>query len=167
MKCWVCSREARGFLHTDTRQRVGSPARYPIDWVFCSGRCQRAFHRMYGSRVRALDNDTPAEALMVDATELELECMRKCLKFFGEAASEIGFDKPLGSYSEEEALRVINAIVTGYVEAMTQAHEKSKYPPVRMTAKPVHDPIKEAAAQALSTNPFADMEDDLPWEVKP
>ena len=122
---------------------------------------------MYGSWVRALDNDTPAEALMVDATELELECMRKCLKFFGEAASEIGFDKPLGSYSEAQALSVINAIVTGYVEAMTQAHEKTKYPPVRMTAKPVHDPIKDAAAQALSTNPFADMEDDLPWEAKP
>jgi len=36
-----------------------------------------------------------------------------------------------------------------------------------MTAKPVHEPIKDAAAQAISTNPFADMEDDLPWEVKP
>lgn len=104
---------------------------------------------------------------MVDATELELECMRKCLKFFGEAASEIGFDKPLGSYSETEALSVINAIVTAYVTAMAQAHEKTKYPPVRMTGKPVSDPIKDAAAQALSTNPFADMEDDLPWEVKP
>ena len=104
---------------------------------------------------------------MVDATELELECMRKCLKFFGEAASEIGFDKPLGSYSETEALSVINAIVTAYVEAMAQAHEQTKYPPVRMSGKPVSDPIKDTTAQALSTNPFADMEDDLPWEVKP
>ena len=43
---------------------------------------------------------------MVDATELELECMRKCLKFFGEAASEIGFDKPLGSYDEAQAILV-------------------------------------------------------------
>jgi len=84
---------------------------------------------MYGSWARALDDGLPAEAAMVDATELELECMRKCLKFFGEAASEIGFDKPLGSYSEEEALRVINAIVTGYVEAMTQAHEKPNIHP--------------------------------------
>lgn len=123
MKCWVCSREAKGFSHTDTRQRVGTPARYPIDWVFCSPRCQRAFHGMYGSWVRAIDNATPAEEFMVDATELELECMRKCLKFFGEAASEIGFDKPLGSYSETEALSVINAIVTAYVTAMAQAHE--------------------------------------------
>jgi hypothetical protein len=114
-----------------------------------------------------MDNATPAEASMVDATELELACMRKCLKFFGEAAAEIGFDKPLGSYSEDEALSVINAIVTGFVEAMTLEHEQNKYPPVRMSGKPVSDPIKDAAAQALSTNPFADMEDDLPWEVKP
>jgi hypothetical protein len=166
MKCWVCSREAKGFSHTDTRQRVGTPARYPIDWVFCSRRCQHAFHSMYGSWVRAIDNESLAEACMVDATELELQSMRKCLKFFGEAAAEIGFDKPLGSYSEAEALSVINAIVTAYVEAMTHEHEQNKYPPVRMTGKPVSDPIKDAA-QALSTNPFADMEDDLPWEVKP
>lgn len=166
MKCWVCSREAKGFSHTDTRQRVGTPARYPIDWVFCSRRCQHAFHSMYGSWVRAIDNESLAEACMVDATELELQSMRKCLKFFGEAAAEIGFDKPLGSYSEAEALSVINAIVTAYVEAMTQEHEQNKYPPVRMTGKPVSDPIKDVA-QALSTNPFADMEDDLPWEVKP
>ncbi len=166
MKCWVCSREAKGFLHTDTRQRVGTPARYPMDWVFCSPRCQRAFHSMYGNWVKAMDNETHSEASMVDATELELRSMRKCLKFFGEAAAEIGFDKPLGSYSEEEALSVINAIVTAYVEAMTLEHEQNKYPPVRMTDKPVSDPIKDAAKVA-STNPFADMEDDLPWEVKP
>lgn len=103
---------------------------------------------------------------MVDATELELAAMRKCLKFFGEAASEIGFDKPLGSYSEAQALQVIDAIVTGYVQAMTEAHEASKYPPVRMSQKPVHDPFKDAVNQAVEPNPFADMENDLPWEVK-
>ncbi len=167
MKCWVCSREAKGFLHTDVRQRVGTPARYPIDWVFCSDRCAKAFHLMYGSWSRAMDDNKPQEESMVDATELELASMRKCLKFFGEAASEIGFDKPLGSYSQEEALRIIDAIVMGYVEAMTQAHEASKYPPVRMTERPVNDPIRDAAVKPAVPNPFADMKDDLPWEVKP
>ena len=73
---------------------------------------------------------------------------------FGEAADEIGFAKPLGDYSEAEALQVIDAIVTCYTEAMVAHHEASKYPPVRgMTPAP--DPL---------ANPFADLEDDLPWE---
>jgi hypothetical protein len=41
-------------------------------------------------------------------------------------------DRPLSSYSQQEALRLINAVVTTYVEAMVQEHERSKYPPVRM-----------------------------------
>ena len=56
----------------------------------------------------------------------------KCLKPLGEAAGEIGMDRPLSSYTQQEALRLINAVVTTYVEAMVQEHERSKYPPVRM-----------------------------------
>ena len=41
---------------------------------------------------------------------------------------------------------------------MVEHHEASKYPPVRgMTQTP--DPMTPSAA-----NPFADLEDDLPWE---
>ena len=95
---------------------------------------------------------------MIDPSDIELAAMRKCLKSFGEVAGEIGFSKPLGDYSEVEALRVIDAIVTCYTEAMVKHHEASKYPPVRgMTSTP--DPMTPSAA-----NPFADMEDDLPWE---
>ena len=68
---------------------------------------------------------------MVDPTEFEQAAMRQCLRFFGEAASEIGFDKPLGQYSEAEAFQVIEAIVTAWTEAMVAHHEASKYPPVR------------------------------------
>ena len=46
--------------------------------------------------------------------ERELAAMRTCLKAFGAAAEEIGFDKPLGAYSEAEALQVVDAIVTCY-----------------------------------------------------
>jgi hypothetical protein len=88
---------------------------------------------------------------MIDPSDVELAAMRKCLKAFGAAAESIGFDKPLGAYSEAEALRVIDAIVTCYTEAMVEHHEATKYPPVRGIKEPVSDP-------------FADLEDDLPWE---
>lgn len=167
MKCWVCSREARGYGHTENRHRVGDVRRYPIDWVFCSRRCQDAFHTLYGSWTRALDQGLPPEAAMVDATLLEKAAMRMCLKFFGEAAATIGFDKPLGAYSEAEALSVIEAIVTAYVDEMAAQHERSKYPPMRMLGvTPVNDPIRESVPP-LSENPFADMVDDLPWETSP
>ena len=95
----------------------------------------------------------------------ELAAMQQCLKPLGEAASEIGMDRPLSSYTQQEALQLINAVVTTYVEAMVQEHERSKYPPVRMPGTaPVHDPIRESA-QAAAGNPFADMKDDLPWET--
>ena len=94
---------------------------------------------------------------MIDATEYEQAAIRRCLKAFGEAAGEIGFDKPLGGYSEAEALQVIDAIVTCYTDAMVEHHEETKFPPVR-GMDPTPDPM---------ASPFADLEDDLPWETKP
>ena len=103
---------------------------------------------------------------MVDATPLEKASMRLCLKFFGEAASAIGFDKPLGAYTEAQALSVIEAIVTAYVEEMAGHHERAKYPPVRRSgSKAVSDPIR-APAPATTSSSLADMKDDLPWEAK-
>jgi hypothetical protein len=74
---------------------------------------------------------------------METAAMKACLRPFGEAAGEIGFDKPLGHYSEAEALAVVNAIVTTYLEVMGKAQ-----------------------ARAEASGPFADLEDDLPWEEK-
>jgi hypothetical protein len=151
----------------DTRYKTGNPRRYPIDWAFCSRRCQDTFHMLYGSWKRAQDDGLPQEAVMVDATPLEKAAMRMCLKFFGEAAGAIGFDKPLGAYSEAEALMVIEAIVTAYVDEMAAQHALVKYPPVRMPdATPVNDPIRESAP-AIAVRSIADMEDDLPWETTP
>ncbi|MGE0805087.1 MAG: DUF6511 domain-containing protein [Burkholderiaceae bacterium] len=154
MKCWVCRRQARGFGHTDNRHGVGDPLRYPIDWVFCSRRCQDTFHTLYGNWLRVREGRTDIKGVtMIDPSDVELATMKKCLKAFGDAAGEIGFTKPLGDYSEAEALQVIDAIVTCYTEAMVEHHEVSKFPPVRGMA-PVPDPM---------VSPFADMEDDLPW----
>ena len=132
MKCWVCTRQARGYGHTDNRHGIGHPRRYPIDWVFCSRRCQDAFHALYGNWTRVMDGiKDKTEVAMIDPSDIELGAMRKCLKSFGEAASEIGFDKPLGHYSEAEAMQVVDAIVTCYTEAMVEHHETTKFPPVR------------------------------------
>ena len=158
MKCWVCTRQARGFGHTDNQHGIGNPHRYPIDWVFCSQRCQNVFHAMYGNWLKAKDEPGKRrEVVMIDPSDIEIASMKKCLKAFGEAAGEIGFTKPLGDYSEAEALRVIDAIVTRYTEAMVEHHEATKFPPVR-GMPPTPDPL---------ANPFADLEDDLPWETKP
>ena len=155
MKCWVCKRQARGYGHSDLRHPVGDARRYPIDWVFCSRRCQQVFHALYGQWLRVQEGRTPkTEVAMIDPSDVELAAMRTCLKAFGAAAEEIGFDKPLGAYSEAEALQVVDAIVTCYTEAMVEHHEATKFPPVRGMA-PTPDPM---------ANPFADLEDDLPWE---
>ena len=158
MKCWVCTRQARGFGHTDNQHGIGNPRRYPIDWVFCSQRCQNVFHAMYGNWLKAKDEPGKRrEVVMIDPSDIEIASMKKCLNAFGEAAGEIGFTRPLGDYSEAEALRVIDAIVTRYTEAMVEHHEATKFPPVR-GMPPTPDPL---------ANPFADLEDDLPWETKP
>lgn len=86
---------------------------------------------------------------MTPISELERTAIHKCLRSFGEAAEAIGFDKPLGAYSEADALLVIDAVVKRYCEAMQEEHEKLKYPPIRGKAM-VADPFE---------NPFADLED--------
>lgn len=86
---------------------------------------------------------------MIDASEVERAAMRQCLRAFGSAAEAIGFDRPLDSYSEAEALQVIDAIVTEFTTAMTDHHAATVASPIR------------------GVNPPADgFKDDLPWEVK-
>ena len=126
----------------DLRFKVGHPKRYPIDWIFCSRRCQDCFHRLYAAGVRSLEREGSLQTGVgvIDPTEAELTAMQQCLKPLGEAASEIGMDRPLSSYTQQEALQLINAVVTTYVEAMVQEHERSKYPSVRMhlDAQPIN-----------------------------
>ncbi len=144
-KCWVCNRPARGFGHLDTRFKPGDPRSVPLDWVFCSRRCQAAFHALYGT----WKDKGPGreEVFMVDPTDMELAAMKACLRPFGEAAGEIGYALPLGEYTEAQALAVVNAIVTTYLEVMAKAQARVN-------------------ASSLGPGPFADLEDDLPWETK-
>ena len=157
MRCWVCKRQARGFGHTDVRFKANDPRHYPLDWVFCSKRCQDIFHAMYGHWKTARDRGVKiSEADMVNATEIERASLRKCLKAFGAAAEAIGFDKPLGDYDEAQAMAVIETIVTCFTNAMAAHHEMSKYPPVRGLPE-VRDPLTD----------FSDLEDKAFWEKSP
>lgn len=134
MKCWICARQAKGYGHVDLRFKAGHVRRYPLGWVFCSARCQACFHRLYVAGVKALERGgfVPEGDSVIDPSQVELDAMHLCLKPLGEVASEIGMDRPLSAYTEAEALHLINAVVTAYVEAMVQEHERSQYPPVRM-----------------------------------
>ena len=155
MKCWICKRQARGFGHADVRFNAGDPRRQVTDWVFCSRRCQDAFHLMYGNWRRVQDGRLDAtEVAMIAPSDVERGAMRACLKAFGAVAGEIGFGKSLGDYSEAEALRVIEAIVTSYSAAMVAHHEATKYPPVR-GATPAPDPLG-----------LSELEDTGYWEAK-
>ena len=146
-----------GFRPHRQPSRCGPSPALPNRLGFCSKKCQDVFHAMYGNWQRALDGRVDMkEVPMIDPSDIELASMKRCLKAFGESAGEIGFDKPLGEYSEEQALRVIDAIVTCWTDAMLAHHEQTKFPPVR-GMKPTPDPL---------THPFADMEDDLPWVVE-
>lgn len=122
MTCLICTRQARGYGHSDNRFCFGDLRRYPAQWVFCSRRCQNAFHARYQKWLATDPNQE--DTLMVDPTEFEQAAMRQCLRCFGEAASAIGFDKPLGHYSEMEALQVIDAIVTAWTEAMASHYDR-------------------------------------------
>lgn len=129
MKCWVCTRQSRGFGHTDLRYGIGDPRRYPRNWVFCSSRCQNVFHMRYGHWQSVLERGVDIrEVTMIDPSDVERAAMRQCLKPFGEVVFTIGFTKPLGAYSEAEALAVIEAIVTRWTEAMLTHHDMSQYP---------------------------------------
>ncbi|AUS41815.1 hypothetical protein CYD94_06055 [Ralstonia solanacearum] len=134
---------------------MGDPRRHPPDWAFCSRRCQDAFHAMYGAWCETeppLSESLTREAHMPETTAQQRAAMRRCLRPFGQVAGEIGFDKPLAHYAEEEALQVIGAIVSAYTEAMA-----------------LNAPRAQAASMGqrrsvgLSADAFADLEDDIPW----
>lgn len=81
MKCWVCKRQARGYGHTDGRFKTADPRRYVLDWVFCSRRCQDAFHGLYGNWQRAKDGRTDIKGVtMIDPSDIELAAMERELE---------------------------------------------------------------------------------------
>lgn len=112
--CRICRRQARGFGYRDSRFSWSDPRRYPADWVFCGRHCQNTFDRLYTAwRHAGLE-----ENVMIDSTPAEQRALRRCLRPLGSIAGEIGFDKPVADYSEADALRLIEAVVSHYYEAI-------------------------------------------------
>ncbi|MGD7503767.1 DUF6511 domain-containing protein, partial [Ralstonia pseudosolanacearum] len=99
-----------------------------------------------------LSESLTREAHMPETTAQQRAAMRRCLRPFGQVAGEIGFDKPLAHYAEEEALRVIGAIVSAYTEAMAPNAPRAQAASVG-----------QRRSVGLSADAFADLEDDIPW----
>ena len=77
-------------------------------------------------------------------TAIEQAARHDCLKALGAAAEQIGFEIPLGQYSQAQALRVIDAIVNHYTQAMAAHHANTVHPPIKEIPS-VEDPFIDDA----------------------
>ena len=146
-----------GYGHTGQPSRCRQSRRYPIDWVFClttlPKRVSCAVRQLAAGQGRS-HRQTKGVA-MIDPSDVELAAMKKCPKAFGEAAGEIGFTKPLGDYSGSRGAGGRSTPSSLLLHRGNgRAPRASKYPPGARY---------DACARPLA-NPFADLEDDLPWE---
>ena len=114
MRCAICSRKAKGYGWFNPRLKPSDPNRYSDKWVFCSRRCQDAFCLLM----------TKTEARMIDPSDMELAAMRACLSPLGEYVGFIGMQRPLADYTREEALTLIDVVVTAYQDQMIEEHER-------------------------------------------
>jgi hypothetical protein len=96
---------------------------------------------------------------MHEHSQIEQVALKSCLRAFGQAADTIGFAKPLGAYSEAEAMAVITAVVTQFTAAMQAQHERMRVSPVRGAhGHAVADPLR--LPEHL---PSQDFDDDIPF----
>jgi len=114
LKCAICYRKAKGYGWFNPRLKPSDPNRYSDKWVFCSRRCQDAFCLLM----------TKTEARMIDPSDMELAAMRACLSPLGEYVGFIGMQRPLADYTREEALTLIDVVVTAYQDQMIEEHER-------------------------------------------
>ena len=76
---------------------------------------------------------------MIDKTRLEELALAATLPFLGEIATEIGMEKPLDEYTREEALTLIEVVVSAY----------QKY---KFENSPVQIPITQPQPKGVSLN---------------
>lgn len=68
---------------------------------------------------------------MIDATDIEKQCMERTLQPLGEVVAEIGMHKPLAEYTRAEVLTLIEVVVGNYQTflALSQSrHEDTGIP---------------------------------------
>ena len=56
---------------------------------------------------------------MIDPTPTEIKAMQSVLRPLGEYVAEVGTKKPLGDYSKEEILTLIEVVITAYQDFLT------------------------------------------------
>ena len=83
---------------------------------------------------------------MIDASAAEREAMRACLRPLASVASQIGFDRALSTYSEADALWLIDAIVASYTASLSNYHEAKAFPP-NEREKYTPDPMRSSSAE--------------------
>jgi hypothetical protein len=66
---------------------------------------------------------------MIDKTPLEQQALAAALRPLGEAATEIGMDKPLSAYTREEVLILIETIVDAYQKHLLDRRACGQFPP--------------------------------------
>ena len=71
---------------------------------------------------RDLDGKDPS--LPPLPVKVELAAMRACLSPLGEYVGFIGMQRPLADYTREEALTLIDVVVTAYQDQMIEEHER-------------------------------------------
>ncbi|MDM7323223.1 MAG: DUF6511 domain-containing protein [Gammaproteobacteria bacterium] len=66
---------------------------------------------------------------MNNLTSQEQQAMLAALRSMIEIVDSIGLKKPFADYSQEDALRVVEAILTGWTQAMADYHHRASYTP--------------------------------------
>ncbi|MCE7886570.1 MAG: hypothetical protein DYH13_03590 [Alphaproteobacteria bacterium PRO2] len=59
---------------------------------------------------------------MIDATDIEKQCMERTLQPLGEVVAEIGMHKPLAEYTCAEVLTLIEVVVGNYQTFLALSH---------------------------------------------
>ncbi len=61
---------------------------------------------------------------MIDATDIEKQCMERTLQPLGEVVAEIGMQKPLAEYTRAEVLTLIEVVVSNYQIFLIQSQPR-------------------------------------------
>lgn len=61
---------------------------------------------------------------MIDPTDFEKTCMEKALRPLGEIVAEIGPNKAFADLSREQALTLIEVVVTAYMDELSKGSEE-------------------------------------------
>jgi len=111
--CALCYKEAGGFGFIKPPLRAGYSRNSRHRKYFCSRNCQEIFSKLFKKNE------------MIDITKMEKEAIESTLKPLGKFIAEIGMDRPVSSYTREEALCLAEIVVTAYQEFMQSKEDDS------------------------------------------